>query len=557
MIIDEQFPKKDYYAMLGVRRDATEGEIKQAYHEKARKSHPDRGGAASNFTDIREARNTLLGMRQGYDEFLASVELYGNLTSQQDALDPPHAKRPSSRVFQDTAKNWHSSNACGAAPEMPSETPSPEIMKFAKALREGDDVAVCKALNAEGATVKVNDLLPDGQLPLICATRHGHTTVVRSLLHDLLANASLTDSFDGSAPQTAMHVAAKLEHLYIMNELAYYVQPLDAVFDLIRDGLAPQSVIAWGCSMAETRGLKTDWLFHVAECAHHNIEYDNVSMFEKIMASSGLKYQDLCDYCAPRYYSKSTPVSRAIGRESFRVARCMVDTFNFDVTSSYTDSKATTPLSELMARRAHLAESADGLGEARVAIDDLIAALCRRRSPVTIDDMVSIVKAGMPHALASVLEVTSITSAQAAFLRGIATANKFSSITQILLTYENIKSTEAEAAKRQSEKGRVALSSKEGYEPAQRDKLTTQRAAYEKLLKRAKFLSEEAAVAEHSLYNSTIKPVRPQADTSFLDRLTLRGKGRAEAPMLALPPSNTSEAGPSDWFTLRRHDAPR
>jgi DnaJ-class molecular chaperone len=51
---------KDYYAILGLAKDATEEEIKSAYRKLAMKYHPDReGGDESKFKDINEAYETL------------------------------------------------------------------------------------------------------------------------------------------------------------------------------------------------------------------------------------------------------------------------------------------------------------------------------------------------------------------------------------------------------------------------------------------------------------------------------------------------------------------
>jgi len=45
----------DYYSTLGLKRGASEGEIKQAYRSMAMKYHPDRGGDEQRFKQIEEA----------------------------------------------------------------------------------------------------------------------------------------------------------------------------------------------------------------------------------------------------------------------------------------------------------------------------------------------------------------------------------------------------------------------------------------------------------------------------------------------------------------------
>lgn len=66
---------KDYYAILGVSRIATDDEIKRAYKQKALKYHPDKNredvDAEKKFTDIREAYELLSDhyRRTLYDQF--------------------------------------------------------------------------------------------------------------------------------------------------------------------------------------------------------------------------------------------------------------------------------------------------------------------------------------------------------------------------------------------------------------------------------------------------------------------------------------------------------
>ena len=66
---------KDYYKILGVNRNASEREIKQAYRRMARKYHPDVNAgdksAEEKFKRVNEAYEVLSdkGKRQKYDRF--------------------------------------------------------------------------------------------------------------------------------------------------------------------------------------------------------------------------------------------------------------------------------------------------------------------------------------------------------------------------------------------------------------------------------------------------------------------------------------------------------
>ncbi len=65
----------DYYELLGVSRDATEGDLKRAYRQKARENHPDANpgdaGAEARFKEISEAYAVLSDpeARASYDRF--------------------------------------------------------------------------------------------------------------------------------------------------------------------------------------------------------------------------------------------------------------------------------------------------------------------------------------------------------------------------------------------------------------------------------------------------------------------------------------------------------
>ncbi len=61
----------DYYEILGVTKQATQDEIKKAFHKLAHKYHPDKGGDEKKFKEINEAYQVLSDAqkRQQYDQF--------------------------------------------------------------------------------------------------------------------------------------------------------------------------------------------------------------------------------------------------------------------------------------------------------------------------------------------------------------------------------------------------------------------------------------------------------------------------------------------------------
>jgi len=61
----------DYYATLGINRNASDSEIKDAYRKMAMKHHPDRGGDETSFKNVTEAYEALKNpeTRKMYDQF--------------------------------------------------------------------------------------------------------------------------------------------------------------------------------------------------------------------------------------------------------------------------------------------------------------------------------------------------------------------------------------------------------------------------------------------------------------------------------------------------------
>ena len=62
---------RDYYDILGVSKQASEGDIKKAFRKKAHQLHPDKGGDKAKFQEVNEAYEVLSDAqkRAAYDRF--------------------------------------------------------------------------------------------------------------------------------------------------------------------------------------------------------------------------------------------------------------------------------------------------------------------------------------------------------------------------------------------------------------------------------------------------------------------------------------------------------
>ncbi|XP_051916719.1 dnaJ homolog subfamily B member 9-like [Hippocampus zosterae] len=94
VIAEPLLAKKDYYDILGVPKDATERQIKKAFHGLARRYHPDRNNspdAEVKFREIAEAYEMLSDVtrRGDYNQFGGSASYFTAGTQQRRSTRQP------------------------------------------------------------------------------------------------------------------------------------------------------------------------------------------------------------------------------------------------------------------------------------------------------------------------------------------------------------------------------------------------------------------------------------------------------------------------------------
>ena len=83
---------KDYYRVLGLRRGASQDEIKKAYRKLAKQYHPDKNsdsGAEDKMHEINEAYEALLNKDKSTNGF---DWLFGGQTGNDDSFEAQHPK---------------------------------------------------------------------------------------------------------------------------------------------------------------------------------------------------------------------------------------------------------------------------------------------------------------------------------------------------------------------------------------------------------------------------------------------------------------------------------
>ena len=91
----------DPFKILGVGRDATRAQIEQAYRQQAMKHHPDRGGDAWAFQQVREAYEQIVGGSGESADVTAPPDAssYGGPVA--DSAAAPNTSTPASRQWSD------------------------------------------------------------------------------------------------------------------------------------------------------------------------------------------------------------------------------------------------------------------------------------------------------------------------------------------------------------------------------------------------------------------------------------------------------------------------
>ena len=98
---------KNFYQELGLKENATEGEIKSSYRRLVKKHHPDAGGEKDRFLAIQYAWETLNDpfKKKQYDKTLSPSQKLSNFKN-DNWEEKINTKKHSSTIKDNEVKNW-------------------------------------------------------------------------------------------------------------------------------------------------------------------------------------------------------------------------------------------------------------------------------------------------------------------------------------------------------------------------------------------------------------------------------------------------------------------
>ena len=177
---------KNYYDTLGISKNASDKEIKQAFKGLAKKHHPDRGGDTTKFKEANEAYDTLKNpsKRQEYD----TIRKYGqNIGGQGSGFRFTTSSFEDDNIFEEFFSGFGFNNQGGSPFRQTYRTRS----QTNKSVNVRMSISIKEAMNNNEKTISYN--LPSGKneiatVKIPAGVQHGITFKYKGMGDDLMKN---------------------------------------------------------------------------------------------------------------------------------------------------------------------------------------------------------------------------------------------------------------------------------------------------------------------------------------------------------------------------------
>lgn len=169
---------KDYYTLLGVNKNSSQEEIKQAFRKKAHEYHPDKpGGNAEKFKEINEAYQILGNneRKQQYDQFGTTFENMGGQQAYASGFDWSDLFRQGGRGGQRTAGiNFDFADLGDIFGDFFGQAERSESRgRYQRQKKQGQDIEISLTINFEEAVFGAEKVL-DISKKIVCDKCQGN-----------------------------------------------------------------------------------------------------------------------------------------------------------------------------------------------------------------------------------------------------------------------------------------------------------------------------------------------------------------------------------------------